>query len=66
MTEHPDHIDHIAICPHCVGLAVTRMERIGEVTSSDLTLGDGTSMTFTEGTIYVGPPLPDDCAKDQP
>ncbi len=65
MTEHPDSIDHVSICPQCQGLAVTRMQRVGEVTSSGLTFGDGSTMTIPGGTLYVGPPI-DDCPEDQP
>ncbi|MBO4275714.1 hypothetical protein [Microbispora triticiradicis] len=57
MTEHPGHVDHIAICSCCQGLTVTRMERFGEVASSSLTFGDGSTLALSGGTLYVGPPL---------
>lgn len=54
MTEHPDHLDHIAICPHCQGLAVTHFERVGDVASGRMTFGDGSSMVLSGGALYLG------------
>lgn len=52
MTDHPDHVTRLDLCPDCDGLAVSRLNRLDGVESIDI---DG--LASDSCVIYIGPAL---------
>lgn len=67
MSDRPDCIHHLDLCPTCDGLRVTRLERIEGVTSISVDaegayLFDGALALGGVTDLYMGP-VAEDCAK---
>lgn len=67
MSNRPNCIHHLDLCPTCDGLRVTRLERIDGVTSISVEVEttysfDGTLILGGVTDLYVGP-VAEDCAK---
>lgn len=59
MSDHPDCIHQLDLCPTCQGLRVTRLDRLEGVTSVSLDAGP---FSFSgEARVYIGPGA-EDCA----
>ena len=58
MTEHPDCIHQIDLCPTCDGLRVTRLDRLRGV--ENVTMEAGPFSFSGPAQIYIGP-APEDC-----
>jgi hypothetical protein len=64
MSEHPDHIDHIALCPDCGGLSAQRLNYVGDVSRFSLTTDRGKAEASGDIAVYVGP-IPEPCQPER-
>lgn len=62
MTDNPDCIHRLDLCPTCQGLRVTRLDRLGGVTS--VTLDAGPFSFSGPAEVYFGPAA-EDCAGEE-
>lgn len=58
MTDHPDCIHNLDLCPTCQGLRVTRMERLNGVASVEFNAGPFSYSGPVD--LYTGP-APEPC-----
>lgn len=62
MTDRPDCIHHLDLCPTCDGLRVTQMDRLDGVESVTLDAGPFSFSGPVE--VYIGP-VADDCPSEE-
>ena len=62
MSDHPECIHHLDLCPTCDGLRVTRMERLDGVESVTFDAGPFSFSGPTE--VYIGP-VAEPCAGEE-
>lgn len=62
MSDHPDCIHQLDLCPTCQGLRVTRLDRLEGVTS--VTFDAGPLSFSGPAEVYIGP-IAEECPTEE-